>query len=43
MGPEVGGQQAVGPGAAEASSEPLLGSTLPQSEGAEPGVGRASE
>lgn len=30
------------PGAAEASLEPLQGSTLPQNEGAEPGVGWAS-
>lgn len=41
--PEVVGEpQAVVPGAAEASSEPLQGSILPQGKGAAPGVVRAS-
>lgn len=38
----VGEQQAVVPGAAEASLELLQGSTLPQNEGREPGVDSAS-
>lgn len=41
--PEVVGElQAVAPGAAEALSEPLQGSTLHLNEAAEPGVGWAS-